>query len=237
MREKEQEKFDGISTDWQDYIISFEQVADWNNWNECERAQQLVMCLIGNAQKLLSECMRTDLQNYQRLKNVLGRRYNPVEREVAFRCKCKSRKMNQPQNLHYEMKKHVQFHHPLSLDQANAYAMEYEAFDGSLNRVKKPQYDSELERSMAAMHMYQSRASRVILEQVEDLIDKKIEKFKNEITNLLKNPTYVESQIKPRSDIVCGFCKAVGHTESRCFKKNPNLRPTFNKPESRHLNG
>lgn len=95
------------------------------------------MCLIGNAQKLLSECMRTDLQNYQRLKNVLGRRFNPVEREVAFRCKCKSRKMNQPQNLHYEMKKHVQFHHPLSLDQANAYAMEYEAFDGSLNRVKK----------------------------------------------------------------------------------------------------
>lgn len=105
MREKEQEKFDGISTDWQDYIISFEQVADWNNWNECERAQQLVMCLIGNAQKLLSECTRTDLQNYQQLKNVLGSRFNRLERKVTFRCEFKSRKvqnarkMNQQQNL------------------------------------------------------------------------------------------------------------------------------------------
>lgn len=92
MKEKEPEKFDGISTDRQDYIISFEQVADWNNWNERERAQQLIMCLKGNAQKLLSECTRTDLQNYQRLKHVLGRRFNPVEREVAFRCKFKSKK-------------------------------------------------------------------------------------------------------------------------------------------------
>lgn len=92
LKEKEPEKFDGISTDWQDYIISFEQVADWNNWNERERAQQLIMCLKGNAQKLLSECTQTDLQNYQRLKNVLGRRFNPVEREVAFRCEFKSRK-------------------------------------------------------------------------------------------------------------------------------------------------
>lgn len=42
LREKEPEKFDGISTDWQDYIISFEQFADWNNWNERERSQQLI---------------------------------------------------------------------------------------------------------------------------------------------------------------------------------------------------
>lgn len=75
------------------------------------------------------------------------------------------------------------------------------------------------------------------LQQVEDLIDKKFEKFRNEIKDLLKKPIYVESQIKLRSDIVCGFCIAVGHIESRCFKKNPNLRPTFNKPESGHLNG
>lgn len=56
--EKEPEKFDGRSIDWQDYIISFEQVADWNGWNERERAQQLIMSLKGNAQKLLSECTR-----------------------------------------------------------------------------------------------------------------------------------------------------------------------------------
>lgn len=80
LKEKEPDKIVGISTDWQYCIISFEQVADLNNWNEHERAQQLIMCLKGNAQKLLSKCTRTYLQNYQRLKNVLGRRFNPVER-------------------------------------------------------------------------------------------------------------------------------------------------------------
>lgn len=100
--------------------------------------------------------------------------------------------------------------------------MKFEAFDGSLHHVRKPQNDSELESSMLPMHMYQSRESRVTLEQVEDLIDKIFEKFRNEIKDLLKKPTYVESQIKPRSEIVCGFCKAVGRIESRCFKKNPN---------------
>lgn len=67
--------------------------------------------------------------------------------------------------------------------------MEYEAFDGSLNHVRKPQYDSELESSMAPMHMYQSRESRVTLEQVEDLIDKKLRisemKFQISLKNLL----------------------------------------------------
>lgn len=97
--------------------------------------------------------------------------------------------------------------------------MEYEAFDGSLNHVRKPQYDSELESSMAPMHMYQSRESTVTLEQVEDLIDKKIENFRNEISDLIKKPTYVERQIKPRSGIVCGFCKTVGPLKAVVSRK------------------
>lgn len=133
------------------------------------------------------------------LEIFFGRRFNPVEREVAFRCEFKSRTREKNESAaefgyalrrlalkayphvtysalesqvidhfihglgHYEMRKHVQFHHPLSLHQAIAYAMEYEAFDGSLNHVRKPQYDSELDSSMAPMHIYQSRESRVTL--------------------------------------------------------------------------
>jgi hypothetical protein len=52
---KEPEKFDGQSTDWQDYFVHFENVARWNNWSNIEKAQQLVMSLKGNAQRLLSE--------------------------------------------------------------------------------------------------------------------------------------------------------------------------------------
>lgn len=38
---------------------------------------------------------------------------------------------------HYKLKKHVQFHNPVTLDQAIAHSMEYEAFDGSHYHVKK----------------------------------------------------------------------------------------------------
>lgn len=74
----------------------------------------------------------------------------------------------------------------MSLDQAIAYAMKFEAFEGSLDHVRKPQNDSELESSMAPIYMYQSRESRVTLEQVVDLIDKIFEKFRHEIKDLLK---------------------------------------------------
>lgn len=37
-----------------------------------------------------------------------------------------------------ELKKHVQFHHPQTLNQAFAFASEYEAFVGPLDKVVKP---------------------------------------------------------------------------------------------------
>lgn len=62
-------KFDGRPIDWQDNIITFKQVTDWN---EHDSAQQLIMSLKGNAQKL-SEYTRSDLQDYARLKVWAGK--------------------------------------------------------------------------------------------------------------------------------------------------------------------
>ena len=183
------------------------------------------MCLKGNAQKLLSECTRLDLEDYQRLKNVLGRRFNPIEREVAFRCEFKTRKREKHETAaefgyalrrlalkaypqvtfsalesqivdhfihglgHYELKKHVQFRHPITLDHAIAYAMEYEAFDGSLSQVRKPSAEIECvtEQGMSPMHahVYQARDSRLTIQQEEHLVDRKLEKFKMEIKEMI----------------------------------------------------
>ena len=54
-REKEPDKFDGRSVDWQDNIVHFEQTAHWNGWDDESKAQQLCMCLRGTAQKLLGD--------------------------------------------------------------------------------------------------------------------------------------------------------------------------------------
>ena len=51
---KEPQTYDGTS-DFKDYILHFEQVAIWNKWSDIEKAQQLVMCLRGQAQNILSD--------------------------------------------------------------------------------------------------------------------------------------------------------------------------------------
>ncbi|MFI0460208.1 MAG: hypothetical protein ACH254_21700, partial [Candidatus Thiodiazotropha endolucinida] len=52
----EPETFDGspMGTEWSEYIIHFEQIAQWNNWSDLQRAQALTIKLRGEAQKLLS---------------------------------------------------------------------------------------------------------------------------------------------------------------------------------------
>jgi hypothetical protein len=90
-REKEPEKFDGKSVDWQDYIVHFEQVAAWNGWSEREMTQQLVMCLKGTAQKLLGD-LETHQFDYLEFKNILAQRFHPPERETAYRCEFRTRR-------------------------------------------------------------------------------------------------------------------------------------------------
>jgi hypothetical protein len=118
--------------------------------------------------------------------------------------------------------------------------MEYEAFDGSLSQVRKPSAETECvtEQGMAPMHahVYQTRDSRLTIEQVENLIDRKLEKFKIEIKELIKKSQTPYSQFKSKTEITCTFCKGVGHTESRCYKKYPNLRPVVSKTEAVTLN-
>jgi hypothetical protein len=109
--------------------------------------------------------------------------------------------------------------------------MEYEAFDSSLDHIKKPHHVSEIERDqgMKSMHTLQKRETFVPLEEVEQLIDRKLEKFKTEIKDLLKDFQAAPREPK-KSEIICNFCKGVGHIESRCYKKFPELRPASTKP-------
>ncbi|KAH3889766.1 hypothetical protein DPMN_013829 [Dreissena polymorpha] len=67
---KEPEKFDGQSADCGDYIVHFENVAHWNDWDNLEKAQQLIMSLKGNAQKLLSDLQLSQMNSYSYLLEV-----------------------------------------------------------------------------------------------------------------------------------------------------------------------
>ncbi|KAH3839640.1 hypothetical protein DPMN_113072 [Dreissena polymorpha] len=95
---KEPEIVDGQSADRRDYIVHFENVAHWNDWDNLEKTQQLIMSLKGNAQKLLSDVQPSQMNNYSYLLEVLGRRFSPVERETAYRCEFRNRRQKKTES-------------------------------------------------------------------------------------------------------------------------------------------
>ena len=97
-REKEPDKFDGRTVEWKDFLVHFEQVSDWNRWSYHEKAQQLVMCLRGEAQKLLGDLTARQRTDYDNLQSILTKRFNPQELVIAHRCEFRSRKRKHGEN-------------------------------------------------------------------------------------------------------------------------------------------
>jgi len=95
-REKEPQIFDSKTTDWQDYLVHFEQVAEWNEWNDLEKAK---MSLRGPAQKLLITLSKQDLGNYNKIRESLSHRFNPKEREAAYSCEFESRRQTRDETV------------------------------------------------------------------------------------------------------------------------------------------
>ena len=90
----EPETFDGSpsGTDINEYFIHFEQISDWNEWTEHQRARMLTIKLRGEAQKLLSSLSYTQFTDYATLKQALIQRFSPKERELTYRCEFRNRR-------------------------------------------------------------------------------------------------------------------------------------------------
>lgn len=77
---------------------------------------------------------------------------------------------------HHELQKHVQFRHPRTLHEPIGLATEYEALEGSIDRVKKPQNE---ETTVAPISLNSSNENKplanVTLEQISKLIDTKLD--------------------------------------------------------------
>ena len=91
-RQRDPDKFNGQTVEWSDYLTHFETVANWNGWNDYERATQLIMSLQGEAQRVFSDISPyIDTQNYGALVSELENRFNPAEREATFRIEFRNR--------------------------------------------------------------------------------------------------------------------------------------------------
>ena len=82
-KEKEPARFNGKS-DWSDYLIHFQYVAEWNGWTEEEMGLQLAICLTDEAREVLSSLRASDKHNFSALVDALGCRYSPQGRESQY---------------------------------------------------------------------------------------------------------------------------------------------------------
>ena len=91
-RQRDPDKFNGQTAEWNDYFIHFETVADWNGWNDAERASQLIMSLQGEAQRVFNDIAPfMNTRDYRILVAELENRFNPAEREATFRIEFRNR--------------------------------------------------------------------------------------------------------------------------------------------------
>ncbi|ESO92976.1 hypothetical protein LOTGIDRAFT_162003 [Lottia gigantea] len=98
-KEKEPDKFDCQHTEWSEFIMQFERVANWNMWDPYEKAQQLIMCLSGPALKLLSTLSSSQLDSYEEVKLALTNRFNPGERLAAHQIEFRNRRRRGSESL------------------------------------------------------------------------------------------------------------------------------------------
>jgi len=96
---KEPDTFNGKTTDWVDYIVQFEKVANWNDWDQYERAQQLIMNLRGVAQRPVGELKPYQLNDYEFIKKILSQRFNSLERETVHKFEFKNRRKQKDESV------------------------------------------------------------------------------------------------------------------------------------------
>ena len=72
-KQKEPDKYDGKKVEWPDYLVHFETIAKWNGWSYGEKGLQLVTCLRGRAQRVLSEIPSDQREDFATLSEFLAR--------------------------------------------------------------------------------------------------------------------------------------------------------------------
>ena len=148
-----------------------------------------------------------------------------------------------------EIKRYVQFSHPLTLDKAVSLAVEYEAFEGAHN-VRKP-----IDPEISSVHsLVQSRNTKQETRNDNDIsaLNRSMQGIQKSLETLLSIQSKSQNnkgnegkyENSDRRKLICYNCKKEGHIRKRCPLLHDNQEEvnspakTQNQPESvdNHLN-
>lgn len=156
----------------------------------------------------------------------------------------------------HELQKHVQFRHPRTLHEAIGLATEYEALEGSIDRIKKPSNEVETVAPIITNKDNQKLSSNVTLEQISQLIDKKLDKLKPNsdqwnINSSMRRGASLSRQNEYKSQdseepksysnrnvrqhkTFCSYCKRTNHTIDKCWiRQNDEKRQSEQKTDAK----
>jgi hypothetical protein len=267
--------FDG-SCEISEFFMQFDEVARWNGWTMRECASQLITSLKGTARQILSEISPTITDDFYALKETLRARYNPRERESAYKVEFKTKRRQIGQSVSdyghalrrlaikaypncafgslethiidqfiyglgdVDLRKHVQFNHPSTIDKAIALAVEYESFVGKCDEVRKPNMNRV--RFDESSYRPQESVDKVdIAKLVRDEIQRTLgsrnftanpQEYRPRVNEFQPSHTPIQAHVGSdrRSQIVCHNCKTVGHIAPRCplhvNRMHNNIQPS-----------
>ena len=132
----------------------------------------------------------------------------------------------------YDLQKHVQFGHPKTLNEAISLATEYEALEGSVDRIKKPKADVETVAPIMTHGSDKQFAENITMQQLDKLIEKKLNlltassrsRSKSPSANFKQEQNATKSEPKssamgkqtPKSELYCNYCKRNNHNIENC---------------------
>ena len=73
------EMYDGKNMEWLDYFLLFEEISDWNGWDEADKASQLKMSLRGQALRVVNNLPKDQKRTYLDICQALQDQFCPEE--------------------------------------------------------------------------------------------------------------------------------------------------------------
>ena len=92
------EPYDGEG-DWSEYLVAFEQYADYMRWDGRTKATMLGFCLRGPARSVLAGLPEASRSDYRALKEALTQNFSPREQLHLYQAELKSRQRKPGESL------------------------------------------------------------------------------------------------------------------------------------------